>query len=78
MVPVLSIASLAIAAGTAFTIWLMARRFARRYVELNGRVPPPSWMFRSQADPDLELPRKRALAMLPIVVIAALLYVLNS
>lgn len=76
--PILSIVSLAVAAGTAFVIWVMARRFARRYAELNGRVPPPTWMFRSQADPDLEFPRKRALSLLPILVIAAVVYVLNS
>ena len=76
--PILSIASLAVAAGTALVIWLMARRFARRYIELNGRVPPPSWIFRSQSDPDLEFPRKRALSLLPILVIAAVIYVLNS
>ena len=76
--PIVSIASLAVAAGTALVIWLMARQFSRRYIELNGRVPPPSWMFRSQQDPALEFPRKRALSLLPILVIAAAIYVLNS
>jgi hypothetical protein len=76
--PVLSVASLAIAAGTAFAIWIMARRFSRRYVALNGRVPPPSWMFRSQTDPELEFPRRRALSLLPILVVAAIVYVLNA
>jgi hypothetical protein len=76
--PILSIASLAVAAGTALVIWLMARQFSRRYVELNGRVPPPSWMFRSQQDPVLEFPRKRALSLLPILIVAAIVYVVNS
>lgn len=76
--PVLSIASLAVAAGTAFAIWAMARRFSRRYAEIHRRIPPPSWMFRSQADPELEEPRRRALALLPILVVAAVVYVLNS
>jgi hypothetical protein len=76
--PVLSIASLAVAGGTALTIWLMARRFSRRYIELHGRIPPPSWMFRSQQDPELELPRRRALSLLPILVAAAIVYVLNA
>ena len=62
-VPILSIAALAVAGGTALVIWLMARRFARRYIELNGRVPPPSWMFKAAADPALEFPRKRALSI---------------
>ncbi len=76
--PILSIAALAVAAGTAFVIWVMARRFSKRYAELHRRIPPPSWMFRTQADPELEGPRRRALALLPILVIAAVVYVLNS
>ncbi|HET9851111.1 MAG TPA: hypothetical protein VFP56_01235 [Candidatus Limnocylindrales bacterium] len=76
--PVLSIAALAVAAGTAFVIWIMARRFSRRYIEVHGRIPPPSWMFRSQADPELEVPRRRALSLLPILIVAAIVYVLNA
>lgn len=76
--PILSIASLAVAAGTAFAIWAMSRRFGRRYAELYRKVPPPTWMFRAQEDPDLEFPRRRALSLLPILVIAAIVYVVNS
>ena len=52
--------------------------FSRRYIELHGRIPPPSWMFRSQPDPELELPRRRALSLLPILIVAAIVYVLNA
>ena len=76
--PIISMTSLAVAAGTALVIWLMARRFSARYVELHRKVPPPSWMFRSQDDPELEAPRRRALSLLPILIVAAILYVLNS
>lgn len=76
--PILSIAALAVAAGTAFVIWVMARRFSRRYIELHRKVPPPTWMFRSQADPELEFPRRRALSLLPILIVAAVVYVLQS
>ncbi len=76
--PILSIAALAVAAGSAFVIWVMARHFSRRYVELHRRVPPPTWMFRTQTDPQLEDPRRRALSLLPILVVSAVLYVLNS
>jgi hypothetical protein len=75
---VLSIASLAVAAGSAFAIWAMARRFSRRYAELHRRIPPPTWMFRAQEDPLLEEPRRRALALLPILVSAAVVYVVNA
>ena len=77
-VPIVSLASLVVAAGTALGIWLMARRFSRRYAELHRRMPPPTWMFRSQSDPELEFPRRRALALLPILIVAAVIYVLNS
>ena len=76
--PIVAIASLAVAAGTALVIWLMARRFARRYAELYQRIPPPSWMFRRQEDPELEAPRRRALSLLPILIISAVLYVVTS
>ena len=76
--PALSIAALAVALGTAFTIWIMARQFSRRYAELYRNLPPPTWMFRSQADPELEAPRRRALALLPILIVAAVAYVLQS
>lgn len=76
--PVLSVAAFAIAAGTAFAIWVMARRFSRRYIELHKRVPPPTWMFRSQPDPELDFPRRRALSLLPILIVAAIVYVVNS
>lgn len=74
----MAIAALAVAAGSAFTIWIMARRFAARYAELHRRIPPPTWMFRTQTDPELEAPRRRALSLLPILVIAAIVYVLNA
>ncbi len=76
--PIVSIAALAVATGTAFVIWLMSRRFSRRYLELHRKVPPPSWMFRTQPDPELEWPRRRALALLPILIVSAVLYVLTS
>ena len=76
--PIVSIASLAVAVGSAFVIWVMARQFSRRYAELYRKVPPPSWMFRTQADPLLEAPRRRALSLLPILIVAAILYVVSS
>jgi hypothetical protein len=77
-VPALTIAALAVAAGTAFSIWAMGRRFTRRYIELHGKLPGPSWMFKTQEDPELEAPRRRALALLPILVVAAIVYVATA
>ena len=76
--PIVGIAALSVAVSTAFVIWIMARQFSRRYAELHRRIPPPTWMFRTQTDPLLEEPRRRALALLPILVIAAIVYVVSS
>ena len=59
-------------------LYLAGREFSRRYVEQHRKLPPLTWMFRTQADPLLEGPRRRALALLPILVVAAVVYVLNS
>lgn len=73
----LSMAALSLTAGTGLVLWLLAGRFATRYRQVNGQVPPPSWMFRSQADPELESPRRYALALLPIFLVAGVVYILN-
>ena len=75
---ILSAASLAVAAGSALFIWIMSRHFSRRYIELHRKVPGPTWMFRSQTDPELEAPRRRALALLPVLIVSAVIYVLSS
>jgi hypothetical protein len=77
-VPALSLLALAVATSTAVVIYLDARRFSRRYIELHRRVPPPSWMFRRQDDPALEAPRRQALALLPILIVTAIVYVVSS
>jgi len=77
-VQLVGVAALAIAGGTAFVIWLMGRRFSQRYIQLHRKVPPPTWMFRAQEDPLLEAPRRRALSLLPILVVAAVVYVVTS
>jgi hypothetical protein len=74
----LSIAALAVAAGTALGMFLYGREFSRRYVDSHHRLPPPTWLFRGQDDPLLEGPRRRSLALLPALVVAAVVYVLNA
>jgi hypothetical protein len=73
-----AILALAVAAGTAITMYIYGRQFSRRFVEQHRRLPPPSWLFRGQQDQLLESSRRRALALLPILLIAAVVYVLNS
>lgn len=74
----LSIAALAVALGTALGMYLNGREFSRRYVEQHRRLPPGTWLFRRQDDHLLEGPRRRSLALLPILVAAAVVYVINS
>ena len=76
--PILAIAAIAIAAGTALGMYIYGRQFSRRYVEQPRRLPPATWLFRRQADPLLEGPRRRSLSLLPILVVAAVVYVLNA
>ena len=74
----MAIIALAVAAGSAVMLYIYGREFSRRYAEQHRRLPPPSWMFRGQDDPLLEGPRRRALAILPILVVAAVVYILNA
>jgi hypothetical protein len=75
--PMLSIAALAVALGTGLGMYIFGRQYSRRYIELHRRLPPATWLFRRQEDPLLEGPRRRSLALLPILSIAAALYVIN-
>lgn len=74
----MAIFALAVAAGTAIMLYIYGRQFSRRFVEQHGRLPPLTWLFRGQQDQLLESARRRALALLPILLIAAVIYVLNS
>ena len=74
----MSILALAVAAGCAIMMYIYGRQFSRRYVEQHRRLPPPTWLFRSQQDPLLESSRRRSLALLPILVVAAAIYILTA
>ena len=76
--PILAIAAIAVASGAAVGMYIYGRQFSRRYVELHRRLPPAMWLFRSQDDPLLEGPRRRSLSLLPFLVVAAVVYVINS
>jgi hypothetical protein len=55
-------------------LWFLGARFSRRYIAKHRARPPLTWMFRNTGDPDLEPSRRLALAMLPIFLIALLVY----
>jgi hypothetical protein len=56
--------------GTSIALWYFGQKFSRRYIALNGVLPPLTWMFRRAADPELETFRRRALAFVPFYLVA--------
>jgi hypothetical protein len=71
---VVTIASLSLLIGGSLGLWLFGARFSRRYREMRGALPPYTWMFKPTDDPELERWRRPALAILPIYLIALVLY----
>ena len=74
----ITIAALAIITVTSVVLWQMGNRFARRFVALNGSMPPLTWMFRRTQDEELERSRRTALTILPLYLIALALYLLQG
>jgi hypothetical protein len=70
----LPVAALAMASGMAIGLWVLGRRFARDYLRRYGAIPPNTWMFKRERDPDLERTRRFALVALPILVASLLIY----
>ena len=70
----ITMAALAIITVTSIVLWLVGNRFTRRFVALNRAMPPLTWMFRRTEDEQLEQFRRTALAILPVYLVALLLY----
>ena len=60
--------------STGFGLLVLGRRYLRGYVARHGKAPPATWMFHRSDDPDLEQDRRLALVLLPVFLIAALIY----
>jgi hypothetical protein len=69
--------ALSVLAASSVTLWVMGRRYARRYRAIHGTIPPATWMFRRTDDPELEDPRRFALLLLPIDLVALVAYFLR-
>lgn len=67
-------AALAVVAVTSVLLMILGRRFTTRYIDRRGVLPPATWMFRRTDDPELESPRRLALGLLPVYLIALALY----
>lgn len=55
-------------------LWFLGARFSRAYIAKHRAKPPLTWMFHGTGDPELEAPRRLALGLLPIFLIALVLY----
>lgn len=74
---VVAMFALILASVTAVSLWVQGRRFARRYIEINGAVPPSTWIFRKTTDADLERSRTTALIILPFFLVSLAVYLLR-
>lgn len=72
-----AIIALAILGGTSVVLWTLGRRFTRRFEAKTGTMPPWNWMFRRTDDPELEESRRFALVLLPVMVVALVVYLLR-
>jgi hypothetical protein len=73
----LEFTALALVMATSFGLLILGRRYLRGYVARHGTAPPATWMFRRADDPELESLRRVALTLLPLYLIAAILYLLR-
>jgi hypothetical protein len=69
-----ALAALAVITVLSVGLWFLGARFSRRYIAKHRARPPMSWMFRETGDPELEPSRRLALALLPIFLIALVVY----
>ena len=69
--------ALTIVMATSLGLLIVGRRYLRGYVARHGTQPPAPWMFHRSGDPELESMRRIALALLPLYLIAAVIYLLR-
>jgi hypothetical protein len=70
----LAIAALGVVTVLTFVLYVLGRRYTRAYVAKHNKMPRLTWMFHRTGDPELEAPRRLALGLLPIYLIALFLY----
>jgi hypothetical protein len=70
----LAIAALAVITVLSVALWFLGVRFSRTYIAKHHAKPPMTWMFHGTGDPDLERSRRFALGLLPIFLVALVVY----
>ena len=69
--------ALTVVMATSVALMVLGRRYFRGYFSRHGSQPPATWMFRPADDPELERTRRIALVLLPIDVVAVVIYLLR-
>jgi len=67
-------AALGVITVLSVALYVLGRRFTRAYFDKHHAMPRLTWMFHNSGDPDLEPSRRLALALLPIYLVALVLY----
>jgi hypothetical protein len=70
----LAFVALGVVTVLSVVLFILGRRFQRGYYEKHRQMPRMTWMFHDSGDPDLEPSRRMALALLPIYLVALVLY----
>lgn len=70
----LAIAALSVVTVLSVALWFLGVRYSRAYIAKYHVRPPATWMFRGTDDPQLESPRRFALLLLPIFLVALVVY----
>jgi hypothetical protein len=76
-VPSLALVALTLFMAVSFGLLILGRRYLRGHLARHGTPPPSLWMFQRSDDPELEGVRRLALALLPLYLVAAVIYLLR-
>ena len=72
--PLYAIVALGVVTMGGVALWFLGARFSGPYIAKHRARPRMTWMFHSTGDPELEGSRRAALVILPIFLIALVLY----
>ena len=70
----IAFAALAVITVCTVQLYILGRRFIRRYVLIHRAMPRMTWMFHRVDDGEMERARRLALGILPVYLIALVVY----
>jgi hypothetical protein len=66
--------ALGIVTVASVVLWFLGQKYTRRHVAIHGSMPRLTWMFHRVEDEELERSRRQAIGLLPVYLIALVLY----